>query len=274
LTGYRLGHFSMSNLLRKRLLSSCYQFLVPVARFLLNASITYREFEEIARTAFVHVATEDYGLRGRETNSSRVSVMTGIGRREVAKIRFASSASTIDPRKVLSPLADVVHTWTSDPSFVDSNGAPIGLMISGTDPSFEQLVRLSTVDLPAGAVRKELERLGAMRSEPDGTLRLLRSNLIPSRADQKLVSAMSYSLRALAETVAFNSDPKNPPDVVRIERYIESRDMSLAEVSEVRHAIETRLSALTQEFNLLLSAGDSSGDGSKYRVGVGFYYSE
>ena len=61
--------------------------LRPIARLLLRGGIGYREFSEISKTAFVQVATKDYGLRGRPTNISRVAVMTGLTRKEVRRIR-------------------------------------------------------------------------------------------------------------------------------------------------------------------------------------------
>ena len=61
--------------------------LKPIAKMLLRNGIGYREFAEIAKSAFVDVATSEYGLRGRPTNISRVAVMTGVTRKEVRRIR-------------------------------------------------------------------------------------------------------------------------------------------------------------------------------------------
>ena len=52
--------------------------LRPVVRILLRYGIGYREFAEVTKTAFVDVASADFGIRGRPTNISRVAVMTGL----------------------------------------------------------------------------------------------------------------------------------------------------------------------------------------------------
>ena len=65
--------------------------LRPIARILLRAGVSYREFSEISKQAFVDVATSDFGIRGRPTNISRVAVMTGLTRKEVKRVRESIS---------------------------------------------------------------------------------------------------------------------------------------------------------------------------------------
>src|ERR1700745_4363872 len=59
------------------------QWLRPLVHVLIRCGITWREFAEVARTAYVEVATTQFGKRGRPTNVSRTAVLTGLSRREV-----------------------------------------------------------------------------------------------------------------------------------------------------------------------------------------------
>ena len=52
--------------------------LQPIARLFLRYGRGIKEFYELSKTAFVVVASEDYGVGGRPTNASRVAAMTGI----------------------------------------------------------------------------------------------------------------------------------------------------------------------------------------------------
>ena len=45
--------------------------------FLLKHGITWNEFGEISKEAYVKAARDDYGIQGRPTNNSRVAMMTG-----------------------------------------------------------------------------------------------------------------------------------------------------------------------------------------------------
>src|SRR5690606_4456642 len=111
---------------RSRILQACFSFLVPVARLLLRSGITYREFAEISRVAFVEVASRDYGIRGRQTNMSRASAMTGIGRKEVRRLRLLKHRYDEDLQEHLrtqfNPLGDVLHYWFTDSRFLDEHG--------------------------------------------------------------------------------------------------------------------------------------------------------
>ena len=78
---------SMNNNSKSAPLLALLKALMPIARLLMKCGVGYREFAEIAKCAFVDVATQDYGLRGRPTNISRVAVMTGLTRKEVKRLR-------------------------------------------------------------------------------------------------------------------------------------------------------------------------------------------
>ena len=194
--------------MRSRLLRACYSFLVPVARFLLRSGIGFREFAEISRIAFVEVAGTDYGIRGRPTNISRVSAMTGIGRKEVKRVRELRDEYADDPRVELSPLSDLLHHWFTDPNYLDSKGKPKTLAYRSGSNSFTDLVKRCAGDLPAGAIKVELIRCGAVTKDADGYLRAQRRHLVPEAFDEKLMTSMTFGLRGLASTIAFNTNPR------------------------------------------------------------------
>ena len=72
---------------KEHVIRSCRYLLLPVVRFLLKHGVTWSEFGELSKEAYVQVARDDYGIQGRPTNNSRVAMMTGLSRREVAKVR-------------------------------------------------------------------------------------------------------------------------------------------------------------------------------------------
>ena len=72
---------------KDQILDACRHFMRPIIRFLLRNRISWRAFSELSKEVYVEVAREDFGIQGRPTNNARVAMMTGIGRREVARIR-------------------------------------------------------------------------------------------------------------------------------------------------------------------------------------------
>jgi len=65
----------MQDKIKKQILDAFFVVLRPIARILLRYGIGFREFAEIAKSAFVDVATTEHGIRGRPTNISRVAVV-------------------------------------------------------------------------------------------------------------------------------------------------------------------------------------------------------
>lgn len=262
--------------IKDQILRACHSFLVPVARFLLRSGVSYREFADVCRAAFVQVARDEFGIRGRPTNSSRIAAMTGISRKEIARIRETLRSSATDTRTKLSPLSDVLQLWHSSRKYTNAEGAPLPLPFEGGDVSFSELVKECVGDLPAGAIRVELIRYGAVSCDEAGLIRALRREVVPDSFDMKLISAVSFSLTRLAETVAFNSDStrKGPG---RIERLVQSDDISQEAREELRPIVRRRTEEFSREIDDLFAQYAQHTNTNvieKNRIGIGLYYFE
>lgn len=258
---------------RKHILRACYSFLVPIARFLLRSGVSFKEFEEISRVAFVQVASEDYGIRGRPTNISRVAAMTGIPRKDVKRVREIEDEYLDDPRFHISPLGDLLQQWCTDPDYLDECGLPRPIPASGAGHSFERLVQLSCRDLPAGAVKVELIRIGAVCETDEGLLRVRRREIIPEDLDERLFTSLAFSLKALATTIAFNTDPSRraPP---RVERFVQSSPLAASSRKRLESLVRSRVVGLTEELDALFSEGEIAEPPAGRRIGVGVYFHE
>ena len=177
----------MESIDRAALMEGCRTLLRPLASLLLKCGLTWREFAEISKGVFVGVAGEEYGLRGRPTNVSRVSILTGLGRREVGRLRrlLAEPAAPL-PNKT-TDATRLLSGWHQDPSFHGPGGGPADLPVAGPGPSFDELARRYAADVPPGAMLKELKRVGAVEEQPDGRLRVLRRYYMPARLDPQWV---------------------------------------------------------------------------------------
>lgn len=258
---------------RKRILAACYSFLIPIARFLLRSGVSFREFSDIARVAFVHVASEDYGIRGRPTNVSRVAAMTGIARKDVKRLRSLSQSYSEDPRAHLSPLGDVLQAWCTHPDYLNAEGAPCLLQFGGGGRSFEQLVQRSAGDVPAGALKVELLRFGAIVEHENGWLEVVRREIVPEDLDERLFTSLAFSLKALASTIAYNTDP-NRGSPARIERFVQSGLLSRASRQRLQRIINTRVANFSEEMDDLFSSDDPPSGEVGRRIGVGIYFYE
>ena len=199
--------------------------------------------------------------------------MTGIPRKEVRRIRSESSHIEPFPRKELSPLGDVLHRWHTDPTFLDPDGLPRKLPLVGPTGSFEDLVRCSGGDLPSGAIRVELQRIGAVCQDADGNVRVLRREAVPEKYDERLVTSFSFNLTSLASTIAFNSDPHRKGET-RIERFVQSDALSETGKRRLRHVTQRRIKLFSEEIDDMFATVERSTDHASSRIGVGIYYFE
>ena len=259
------------------LLSALLRALKPIARFLMKAGIGYREFAEISKCAFVDVATTDYGLRGRPTNISRVAVMTGLTRKEVKRIRD-KIASGMDAHALrVIPPAEILDRWHSDPDFLDNNGRPIELDFDGAGETFTSLVKKYGGDIPPGAMRTELKRVGAVEEVGNGRLKVRKRYFRPIEKEDQLERALSQALYGLALTVDHNLDES--PDHSWVERLAYSTKIKANDANRVRRISQDRAADFVESIDDLFSAyetihSDDDPDTRPTIVGVGVYYFE
>ena len=149
---------------------ACRQFLRPVAALLMKCGLTWKQFSDMSKSVFVEVATQEFGIRGRPTNVSRVSILTGISRKEIKHQRdlllspeAPRSGKTNDATRLLSG-------WFQDPAYLDRHGATLALAERGPVPSFETLFHRYGGDTPFQTLMKELKVAGTIAVDAKGRL--------------------------------------------------------------------------------------------------------
>jgi hypothetical protein len=243
----------------------------------MKSGIGYREFAEISKCAFVDVATSDYGLRGRPTNISRVAVMTGLTRKEVKRLRDKIAAGLhADALRVIPP-AEILDRWHSDPKYIDTNGRPLALKFEGPDASFSNLVKKYGGDIPPGAMRTELKRVGAIEDTENGDLVVVKRYFRPMERDDQLQRALSQAIYGLALSVDHNLGQN--ADHAWVERIAYSTQIKANDANRVRRISQDRAAEFVESIDDLFSAYETihSDDGTEVGpsvVGVGVYYFE
>ena len=198
--------------------------------------------------------------------------MTGIGRKEVRRLRHLRTKYIDDPRIELSPLSDVLHHWYTSPRY-QARGKPRILAFKGGRRSFVGLVKECAGDLPAGAIKVELIRCGAVTEPKPGYLAARRRYVIPENFDEKLITAMTFNLRALASTIAFNCNPTRTVET-RAERFIQSEPFSAEATVSIRSILSKELDDFTDKLDDLLSSQSQEPSPDSKRIGVGLFYYE
>ncbi len=147
---------------RPELLKGLRQLVKGLVRFCLRHSITVSEIESCIRQGFIEAAREDLRQRNQEPSVSRLSVITGLNRRQVQQLLepepgVASNASLI---------MKVIGQWQGDKQFIDVNKEPRILSCGFESSDFNRLVNSISKELNPATVLFELERVGAVQRVP------------------------------------------------------------------------------------------------------------
>lgn len=168
------------------------RLLRPLVAHLMRRGWGYIAFRDLLKRIYVDEALR--GHAGAEPpTDSQVSVVTGINRREVRRLREEAAAPGVaeprDPMAGVNIAARVVGTWVSAAAFRDADGnpRPLSLRNDGEAPSFDSLLRKAKVDVRARTVIEELERAGIAERLPSERLGLLRTAFTPDEPREKLL---------------------------------------------------------------------------------------
>ena len=244
----------MQDQIQKQILDAFFIVLRPIAKILLRFGIGYREFAEVAKSAFVDVATSEYGIRGRPTNISRVAVMTGLTRKEVRRIRDLLNEGDKGFTVKSTPLANILHHWWSDDEFLDKDGTPSLLPFDGDHGSFSALVKKYGGDIPPGAMRTELKRVGAIEVTASGDVKAIKRSIRPDTAHENLCVALSHGVYAHLANVAYNTNPKNDGRVGWGQRTAFTAKIREKDVPRIRRICNDQIGAAAESFDDLFMA--------------------
>ena len=256
--------------------AACRRWLRPLVRLLIRSGITWREFTDLAKTAYVDVATRDFGKRGRPTNIARTAVLTGINRREVARLRELIAAEAVPEPTYLNAAQRLLSGWHQDPAFVGSNGTPVELGLNGEgETSFQSLCDRYAGDMPPTVLLKELRAVGAVAEIAPGRLRVLARTYIPAQADPDKVLRAGSVLEDIGSTVLHDLFCQ-PGEPLRFERRAENDRIDARHVPAFREFLEREGQAFLERVDDWLTQhevpADRVRDRKVVRLGVGTYH--
>jgi hypothetical protein len=200
---------------KKPLLAACRHLLHPLVRILLRHGISYGEFADSVRGAYIDIAQNELVPPDRPQTDARIAILTGLTKQDVFRIR------TLDGEGEgvgLNRIARVLQGWSQDPQYLGPYGLPLEVPFSGGRLSFEELVRRYAGDVPARALLEELLRVRAAFETDDGYVRLLNRTYMPAPLDPAGLERLGKVVNYFIDTVDFNLQKKKQGSG-RFERY-------------------------------------------------------
>lgn len=261
----------------KSLSAAILRLLRPLIRILLRNGVSYGTFADLVRWMYVDVAMKEFSIEGRKQSTSRVSVLTGLSRKEVKRMQEISRPEDTERDEKYNRAARVIAAWRRESEFQDADGKPSALSISGPWSNFSEIVRRYSGDVPVRAILDELLRIGAVKQLDNGKIVLRKKAYIPenSQADKlhilgtdvgHLISTIDYNLESNATQARFQRKVSydNLPD----EALPAFRKLSAKQAQKLLEKMDEWLAENDRDLN------PSSNGTGRNQAGLGIYYFE
>ena len=249
----------------------------PLVRVLLRNGVSYRTFADFAKWVYVDVATKEFGIEGRKQSISRVSVITGLSRKEVKRVRELPRPDDSASVERYNRAARVIAAWRRENTFQDDEGNPAPLPLEGPGATFSELVKRFSGDVPVRAILDELIRVGAVERLEDGRVSLIVRAYIPETSEADKLHILGTDVGFLISTIDLNlqDDPIGP----LFQRKVAYDNLPDEVLPEFRGLSAKRAQALLEKLDEWLAQRDRDvtptvkGTG-RNRAGLGLYYFE
>lgn len=206
------------------------------------------ELVRAAKYAYLRAARDTVLPHDRRVNVSRLSVATGMTRKEVSALLNSPMGTQQDRSKRSGEqrALRVLRGWLTDPRFQNRNGYPDLLSYRGPKKSFVILVKLYGGDVTPKSVLRELERMNIVGTTQSGALR------VRARGKRNNVETRYYLAELARLFEDFVSAIVRPGSAVEAPPFFGFRDSTVPSLGDAASFVRTfsrRAAALLEDFS-------------------------
>lgn len=250
------------------------QLLRPLVRLLIAKDITFPALSRMLKEVYVDVAQSQFGEDGKPLSDSRISLLTGVHRKDIKALRERQvGRGEIPP--VLSRNAHLIAIWTGAPDYLDERGRPRPLPRSGEKGagiSFESLVRSVSTDIRPRAVLDEWLRQGLATLGTDAMVYLNTSAFVPREDFADVAYYFGRNLRDHIAASSHNLLEGDPPMLERAVYYEELTPASVEELQELSRELGSQTLVKINQRAFELAERDQDAPDATRRMTFGVYF--
>ena len=196
--------------LKEATITALKRVIGPLVGLMIDTGVTVHEFSHLVRESAVRTATKRVEKETGRDSKSRVAIITGLPRSEVARILKFDDVS---PGKQLGPHPSrrILAAWYDNPRFLTANGDPAVLPIFGKRRSFEQLVAKYGRGIPVRAMLDELTQIDAVERLSDQRVKAKCRIPILTGLTSNAITVIGERTGDLLETLTSNLRRKSNP---------------------------------------------------------------
>ncbi len=196
--------------------------LRPLVQLMVARGLTLPYLVELLKSLLVEVADRNFRIDDKPPTDSRVSLVTGVHRKDVGRLRQQHARDGHEVSPVASLGARVMSLWQGSPPYLDDNGEPRALprfVSEGGPASFEGLVASVNSDIRSRVVLDEWLRQGLVRLDDERRVCLCVEAFVPAEGSDDKAFYLGHNLHDHAAAAAHNLLGGVPPFLERSVHY-------------------------------------------------------
>jgi len=256
------------------LLRAVRRMLRPLVRLLMKNGITYPVLTDVLRELFVDVAVNDLLTDPKSRTDSRVSVLSGVHRKEIRRLRESDVEADATP-EIVTRNSQIIARWLALHAASAGQAQPLPRSAPAGDASFDALIASVTTDIRPRAILDDWISQGIVTVSDDDHVHLNIAAFIPRPGGEEQLFYFSRNLHDHIAAAAANIGATGaPPFIDRSVHYDRLSPAMARRLESSARAISTRaimdINRLASE--LVDSEADVTGDDPlACRVNVGVY---
>lgn len=259
------------------LITAIRKILRPFVRLMLHFQVSYPYLINLLKSVYVEVADNEYVLDDKRQSDSRITLLTGVHRKDVKRLRAEDSPASQAPRTI-SIGAQCIAYWLGMERFrgIDNQPRPLPLRTPTTpaeDICFDDLVEsVCRQDIRPRVILDEWVRLGIAHVDEQGRVVLDTGAFTPDKGVDEKLFFFGKNIQDHLNAGTHNIKGDKPAFFDRSVYYDKLSPSSLQELHEL--GAQLGMTALV-EMNrraLQLQQKDSDNHEATYRMNFGVFH--
>lgn len=249
------------------------RILRPLIRLLLSHGIRFQTFCDLAKATYIQVAEEEFPLDSKAQTDSRISLLTGVHRRDVKRLRAESLAVSNLPLQA-SLSAQLLTIWSGQTDYLDSQGVPLPLprlASKGGECSFEALVRSVSKDFRARVVLDEWLRQGIASLDEQDNVHLAADAFVSPQGIEEKAFYFGQNIHDHLAATVQNLSGTTSPFLERCVYYDKLTAESVKEYERIAKSAGMRALHTVNRYAIELQKRDTGNSDAVYRTNFGIY---
>ncbi len=258
---------------RDLLLEAVRVVLRPLARLHIREQVPFPVLSELLKSTFVEEAERGFRLPDKDLSDSRITLLTGVHRKDVKRLRAEAGAEGKTEARV-SLGAQLIADWNALPQFLDAGGRPVPLYRNSTRgrPSVRDLTETAGQDIRPQAIIDEWLRQGVIVIDDQNRVCLKHDAFVPEHDFEEKVQFFGRNLGTHAATSAHNIRNEGPPLLDQAVYYGGLSDDSATRLARRARELAMRaLRTLNREAHELQRSDEGKANAA-HRIHFGAYF--